>query len=91
MRRSTAEPGSASDPYSAFIRLQAGAYEPAGPAPATLAAWDQRLARVRAGLTRSFGRMPAAPCPLEPEILGVLLREGYAIERLTFQSRPTSA
>jgi dienelactone hydrolase len=88
MRRSTAEPGSASDPYSAFIRLQAGAYEPAGPAPATLAAWDQRLARVRAGLTRSFGRMPAAPCPLEPEILGVLLREGYAIERLTFQSRP---
>jgi dienelactone hydrolase len=32
--------------------------------------------------------MPESPCPLEPEILGTLLRAGYAIERLTFQSRP---
>ena len=32
--------------------------------------------------------MPDGPCPLEPEILGTLARAGYAIERLTFQSRP---
>jgi dienelactone hydrolase len=39
-------------------------------------------------LRRSFGRFPAAPCPLAPEILGTLERPGYLIERLTFQSRP---
>ena len=33
-------------------------------------------------------RCPRSPCPLEPEVLGTLLRDGYAIERLTFQSRP---
>ena len=32
--------------------------------------------------------MPEAPCRLDPEILGTLKRPGYAIERLTFQSRP---
>jgi len=88
MRNSKYEQGSATDPYSAFIRLQARAGEREGAAPASLLAWDQRLARVQAGLKRSFGRMPATPCPLEPEILGILPREGYAIERLTFQSRP---
>ena len=56
--------------------------------PATLRGWDERLEQVRAGLKRSFGRMPDRPCPLDPEILGTLARPGYAIERLTFQSRP---
>ena len=40
------------------------------------------------GARHSFGRMPEVVCPLEPEILGTLARAGYAIERLTFQSRP---
>ena len=57
-------------------------------APATLLGWDERLSRVRDGLTRSFGRMPERPCPLQPDLLGTLIRDGYAIERLTFQSRP---
>jgi dienelactone hydrolase len=58
------------------------------PAPATLAGWEDRLSGVRRGLARSFGRIPESPCALEPEILGTLARRGYAIERLTFQSRP---
>src|SRR5262249_27214863 len=28
------------------------------------------------------------PCPLEPNVLGVLKRTGYRIEKLVFQSRP---
>jgi dienelactone hydrolase len=32
--------------------------------------------------------MPPAACPLAPEVLGVVRRDGYAIERLIFQSRP---
>jgi dienelactone hydrolase len=76
------------DSYARFIREQAEGQLGPVIAPPTLAGWDDRLSRVRAGLTRSFGRMPEALCPLEPEILGTLLRDGYAIERLTFQSRP---
>jgi dienelactone hydrolase len=89
MRRPKAEQEPpASDPYSVFIRLEARAKEREGSVPASLRAWDERLARVRAGLARSLGRMPEVPCPLDPEILGVVPRDGYAIERLTFQSRP---
>jgi dienelactone hydrolase len=73
--------------YSAFIREQATGGRGATGA-LTLRGWDERLARVRAALMRSFGRMPAEPCPLAPEILGTLPRDGYAIERLTYQSRP---
>ncbi len=32
--------------------------------------------------------MPDSACALEPEILGTIARDGYVIERLTFQSRP---
>jgi dienelactone hydrolase len=75
--------------YSAFIRRQAMSGAPASRGtPATLRRWDERLAGVRSGLIRSLGRTPEQPCPLEPEVLGTLVRDGYAIERLTFQSRP---
>lgn len=88
MRR---QPGESArrDPYAAFIQRQSeAAARGRGVLPASLRGWDERLALVRAGLKRSFGRMPDRPCPLEPEILGTLARPGYAIERLTFQSRP---
>jgi dienelactone hydrolase len=85
----TYDRGSSTADYEAFIRIQArGRSGRPEPAPATLDGWDRRLAAVRDRLWRSFGRMPRTPCPLDPEILGVLNRDGYAIERLTFQSRP---
>jgi dienelactone hydrolase len=76
--------------YIEFIRDQAARLRRALPAepPATEAAWQARLAKVRAGLMGSFGRMPDVPCDLAPEILGTIRRDGYVIERLTFQSRP---
>jgi dienelactone hydrolase len=76
------------DSYARFLREQAQGRSGPVVAPATLAGWDDRLSRVRNGLMRSFGRMPELHCPLEPDVLGTLFREGYAIERLTFQSRP---
>src|ERR1035441_8610712 len=76
-------------PYAAFIRNQrAAAAQKEGLPPATVRGWDERIERVRARLKRAFGRTPEVPCPLDPEILGTLVRPGYAIERLTFQSRP---
>jgi dienelactone hydrolase len=86
--RSTTDQESAAGDYAAFIRRQsrgaAGGEEP----PATREGWERRLAEVRDRLRQSLGRMPATPAPLAPEVLGTLQREGYAIERLTFQSRP---
>ncbi len=75
------------DGYKGFVQAVATRLA-ARPVPTTLALWDDRLAAVRAGLVRSFGRVPDAPCGLEPEILGTLNRDGYIVERLTFQSRP---
>ncbi len=77
------------DPFAAFIlRLSEAAARARGLPPATVAGWEERLMRVRAGLERSFGRMPAALCPLEPVVLGTLEHAGFTVERLTFQSRP---
>ena len=82
------EQEAAANSYANFIREQARSRLGPVVAPATLSGWDDRLSRVRTGLARSFGRMPDISCPLEPRVLGTLVREGYAIERLTFQSRP---
>ncbi len=77
------------DPYAEFILRQCDSGAQArGFPPATARGWDERLTQVRAGLNRAFGRMPQPPCSLDPEILGTISRPGYAIERITFQSRP---
>jgi dienelactone hydrolase len=74
--------------YQNFIRAQIPKELRTGVVPVTARAWEDRLARVRAALSDSFGRLPASPCDLRPEVLGTLVRDGYAIERLTFESRP---
>jgi dienelactone hydrolase len=78
----------AASPYAEFIARQAEARRGPQAPPTTARGWDERLASVRHGLTRSLGRLPENPCELEPELLGTLIRDGYAIERLTFQSWP---
>jgi len=88
MRAATRSPSNAG-PYSEFIKRQAAASGRARKPPATSRGWDERLAAVRRGLARSFGRLPSKPCDLEPDVLGTLVRDGYAIERLTFLSWPT--
>jgi dienelactone hydrolase len=86
--RTTTEQGSLAGDYAAFIGRLSRSAAGGDRAPATIEGWERRLRAVREGLLRSFGRAPDRPAPLEPEILGTLQRDGYAIERLTFQSRP---
>ncbi len=86
--RNQANPRTAESPYAEFIKRQVSASGRPRLAPATSRGWDERLAAVRRELTRSMGHVPEQPCDLEPEILGTLIRDGYAIERLTFQSWP---
>jgi dienelactone hydrolase len=84
----TTAPDSLPADFKAFIRrLSRDAGRPET-APATLDGWNRRLDAVRQRLRQSLGRMPETACPLDPEILGVVRRDGYAIERLAFQSRP---
>jgi len=86
--RQQVNPQTAASPYAEFIKRQVPASRRSQEPPATSRGWDERLAAVRRELTRSLGRLPEQPCDLDPEILGTLIRDGYAIERLTFQSWP---
>ena len=79
---------SAEGEYAAFIKRSAPSATRPTAWPANREEWDKRLARVARGLRESLGPFPDEPCPLEPEVLGVVERDGLVIERLTFQSRP---
>ncbi len=82
-------PAPPSRTYAEFIKAEADALlKRRGEPPATDEGWKRWLEGVKQGLDRSFGRRPNEPCDLAPEVLGTLNREGYAVERLTFQSRP---
>jgi dienelactone hydrolase len=87
MRQSTGKP-MLEEAFARFIRNQAPSARKPITSPSTREGWDLRLRSVRDGLRRSFGRFPAEPCALEPEVLGILERPDYVIDRLTFQSRP---
>ncbi|MCP5550354.1 MAG: prolyl oligopeptidase family serine peptidase [Akkermansiaceae bacterium] len=43
---------------------------------------------VRARIARAFAPMPKQRTPLNPQITGVLERDGYRIEKVIFESRP---
>jgi dienelactone hydrolase len=55
--------------------------------PANRREWDQRRVKLRQAMLAVMGPVPEKPCSLEPQLQGVLKREGYRIEKLIFQSR----
>ncbi len=71
-----------------FLKAQVAARRIPSRPPETPQGWETRLDAVREGLKAALGRVPDRDAPLDPEILGVIKRDGYVIERLTFQSRP---
>jgi len=79
---------SAKGGYATFVKRSAPSARGPTAWPTTPKQWDERLRGVAGGLRDSLGPFPEEPCDLEPEILGVVERDGYVIERLTFQSRP---
>jgi dienelactone hydrolase len=86
--RKHADPRTAGSPYADFIKRQVTVSARSETAPTSMRGWEERLIAVRQGLARSMGRLPERPCDLQPQVLGTLIRDGYAIERLTFQSWP---
>lgn len=74
--------------YLAFVRAQAAALRAGDEPPTTAEAWRERREKLRANLRRSWGDVPATPCPLDARVLGDLKRDGYRVERVTFQTLP---
>ena len=74
--------------YLNFVKAQAAQLRAADKAPATREEWETRRREIRDNLQVAFGSFPEKPCPLEPQVLGVLKRDGYRIEKLVFQTMP---
>jgi sugar lactone lactonase YvrE/dienelactone hydrolase len=78
--------------YLDFIRKQAAALRQNDQPPATVAEWEKQEAALRKHLFAAWGGtacFPEKPCDLDPQQHGEpLKREGYTVEKITFQTRP---
>ncbi len=78
-----------SDPKAEYGEALRRAFPTPTAGPSDRDGWERRLKSVAEGLRASFAAALAPePADLEPEVLGVLERDDFLIERLTFQSRP---
>jgi dienelactone hydrolase len=74
--------------FLAFIRQQAIDLRAADKPPTTKEEWLKQKEEIRKQLLASWGGFPSESCPLEPKNYGTLVREGYRVEKITFQTRP---
>src|SRR5262245_19896308 len=86
--KDTVLPRPAPAAFDRFIVAQGRALLAADEPPATRGGWNDRRTRLLAALLAAIGPFPEGPFPLEAQVLGVLERPGYRIEKLIFQSRP---
>lgn len=84
----SAESVQAPNKYLEFIQAQARSVRSGERSPETIAEWEAQAATVRKGLQKAWGEFPKVPCPLEPQVLGTLDRDGYHVEKVVFQTRP---
>ena len=71
-----------------FVRAQAESLRSGDRAAATREAWEARRTTIRGELTKSWGGFPAEPAPLDSIKHGELKRDGYRVEKITFQTLP---
>ena len=74
--------------YLEFVRKQAADLRANDKPPATLDELKKRNEELRENLLTAWGGFPAEPCPLELKNHGELKRDGYRVEKITFQTRP---
>lgn len=74
--------------YLQFIRQSAATLRVNETVPATLADWQEQRQKVRAALARAWGPFPVEHAPLASKVLGTLVRDGYRVEKVTFQTLP---
>ena len=56
--------------------------------PESPEAWQGQRTELRRQLINSLGGFPTDKCALEPRVVGSLLRDGYRIEKIVFQTLP---
>ncbi|NQV25191.1 MAG: acetylxylan esterase [Rhodopirellula sp.] len=71
-----------------FVKSQAVTLRGHDQPPTTLAAWKTRRQILRKQLLDAWGGFPQEHAPLTPRVLGTLQRDGYRIEKVTFQTLP---
>ena len=74
--------------FNSFVKGQAAALRSGDVPPTNVAEWSTTRNALRAELLRAWGGFPDMPCPLKPETLGQLVRDGYRVERIVFQTMP---
>jgi sugar lactone lactonase YvrE/dienelactone hydrolase len=75
--------------YLEFIRKEAARLRANDNPPATVEEWNAQETELRKRLLEAWGGFPETPCPLDPQTHGEpLKREGYTVEKITFQTRP---
>lgn len=74
--------------YLDFVRARAAALRGADRPPDSVAEWTARAKQLRADLTAAWGGFPAEKCPLDPQDHGELVRDGYVVKKVSFQTRP---
>ncbi len=76
------------DAYLAFVRRRAAELRGGDAPPRSLADWTEHRPELRRRLARALGPVPDPPPPLEPTNHGTLDRDGYRVEKVTFQTLP---
>jgi len=75
--------------YQTFVLKQAAELRKNDRAPTSLDEWQKQEAELRKNLLAAWGGFPEKPCTLDPKHHGEpLKRDGYTVEKLTFQTRP---
>jgi len=71
-----------------FIKASAQKLRADDKAPATKAEWLKQRKQIRANLLKAWGGFPKQHAPLKPRKHGELRRDGYRVEKITFQTMP---
>jgi dienelactone hydrolase len=74
--------------FNVFVKQQAAIMRANDNAPATLEDWQKMRSDLRDLLLKAWGGFPTEPCPLEPRKLGEIVRDGYRVEKIVFQTMP---
>ena len=74
--------------YGEFIRAEAARLRAKDQPPRSLQEWETRRIALREKMFAAMGAFPSEKTPLQPQIRDTLRKDGYQIQKLTFQSRP---
>jgi len=83
-----ADPTASAKEYLDFVKKHAADLRAKDAPPATRDELQKRNAELRKHLLAAWGGFPEMPAPLDPQTHGELKRDGYRVEKVTFQTRP---